>query len=334
MRAWVAGLNGSPYWTTFSQYVTALGFNPPFIELKGECVDPENEGTFFDCPDGNSAQIVPFDNTNGNGCNLPVDNAIYLVMPSYSDVTLGGAGGCHGFNNNVGGTGYSTAIALGSTAVPSAVECQYGYIGVGGGQPTLNLSGFPGVDCSILLFGHELAESVTHFSGGSASGWFCGGSGSAEIADQCEGTSGTVTGYTYTAAGGSGASAASWGVNLDGTHYDFAAPPLVQLKPFSLCADNGIPASSIGISCATQPDCLVTVGMGGNQWQNNCVAGHCVVPTCTDGVADGDESDVDCGGSCSNDLDSIAVGLWCASGKKCRSGADCQSAICTASVCN
>ena len=113
-----------------------------------------------------------------------------------------------------------------------------------------------------------------------------------------------------------------------------AAPPLVQLKPFSLCADNGIPASSIGISCATQPDCLVTVGMGGNQWQNNCVAGHCVVPTCTDGVADGDESDVDCGGSCSNDLDSVAVGLWCASGKKCRSGADCQSAICTASVCN
>jgi hypothetical protein len=44
---------------------------------------------------------------------------------------------------------------------------------------------------------------------------------------------------------------------------------------------------------------------------------------CTNGVRDGDESDVDCGGSCPR----------CAAGKSCVANTDCQSGSCRAAVC-
>lgn len=44
---------------------------------------------------------------------------------------------------------------------------------------------------------------------------------------------------------------------------------------------------------------------------------------CSNGVLDGDESDLDCGGSCAA----------CGTGATCGTGADCQSGICTGSVC-
>src|SRR5262249_23226118 len=47
--------------------------------------------------------------------------------------------------------------------------------------------------------------------------------------------------------------------------------------------------------------------------------GKCVVASCTDGVLDGMESDVDCGGSdCGK----------CADGKKCLIGSDCVDGLC------
>ena len=45
--------------------------------------------------------------------------------------------------------------------------------------------------------------------------------------------------------------------------------------------------------------------------------------TCSDSLLNGDETDTDCGGSCSP----------CGGGKKCASGSDCASTICDASVC-
>jgi hypothetical protein len=41
-------------------------------------------------------------------------------------------------------------------------------------------------------------------------------------------------------------------------------------------------------------------------------------PTCSDGIQNGDESDVDCGGSCSR----------CANGQSCRGRNDCAGALC------
>ncbi|WP_437276785.1 hypothetical protein WME90_36860 [Sorangium sp. So ce375] len=46
-------------------------------------------------------------------------------------------------------------------------------------------------------------------------------------------------------------------------------------------------------------------------------------PTCTNGEQDGNETDMDCGGSCAD----------CANGKKCKTNADCVSNKCTGGVC-
>jgi hypothetical protein len=58
-----------------------------------------------------------------------------------------------------------------------------------------------------------------------------------------------------------------------------------------------------------------------------CPSGRCHEPpvnTCQDRVRDGDETDVDCGGSCK---------LACAGGAHCSVAADCQSRQCDAGVC-
>eukprot|EP01043_Picozoa_sp_COSAG02_P074837 COSAG02_NODE_15161_length_1198_cov_1.061874_2_plen_296_part_01 len=97
--------------------------------------------------------------------------------------------------------------------------------------------------------------------------------------------------------------------------------------------------SSVGIAC----------GDGSRCWQNSdCATGaHCYISnvdieeddlativlsnspaglcfSCTNGVQDGDETAVDCGGqSC----------VRCADGSSCSSGTDCQSELCTAGLC-
>jgi hypothetical protein len=55
-----------------------------------------------------------------------------------------------------------------------------------------------------------------------------------------------------------------------------------------------------------------------------CVSGACVPASCADGVQDGQETDVDCGGpDCAP----------CANGKHCVVNRDCQSGICSNGVC-
>jgi hypothetical protein len=70
---------------------------------------------------------------------------------------------------------------------------------------------------------------------------------------------------------------------------------------------------SPGQHCATSADCSSGV----------CVGGLCASPTCTDGVKNENETDVDCGGVCPP----------CAPGKDCNVAADCQSDVCTGGVC-
>jgi hypothetical protein len=50
-----------------------------------------------------------------------------------------------------------------------------------------------------------------------------------------------------------------------------------------------------------------------------------IVPTCTDGVKNGNESDVDCGSSC--------LSSKCDNGSTCNAAQDCISAICTSNIC-
>ena len=55
-----------------------------------------------------------------------------------------------------------------------------------------------------------------------------------------------------------------------------------------------------------------------------CDAGGCCVPHCDDGMWDGEEGDVDCGGACA---------AKCQSGQHCWVHADCASFNCVGDVC-
>jgi len=74
-------------------------------------------------------------------------------------------------------------------------------------------------------------------------------------------------------------------------------------------------------------------GCDGQTYANACEAakagvsvdhdGECAEPTCNDGIQNGDETDVDCGGSCGP----------CGPGENCQADADCESGVCSGGVC-
>jgi hypothetical protein len=81
------------------------------------------------------------------------------------------------------------------------------------------------------------------------------------------------------------------------------------------CGGACIPCD-LGRRCGTARDCLSLL----------CVSGACVMPeapSCTDGVKNGVETDVDCGGGCTP----------CADGKLCSSFSDCASVVCSQARC-
>jgi hypothetical protein len=61
-----------------------------------------------------------------------------------------------------------------------------------------------------------------------------------------------------------------------------------------------------------------TACSGGTCQNGTCVAAASPAPTCTDGVKNGSETDVDCGGSCGP----------CANEQRCLTFTDCQSGVC------
>ena len=73
-------------------------------------------------------------------------------------------------------------------------------------------------------------------------------------------------------------------------------------------------AGGDGNSCSNSGDCLSGV----------CEGGTCQAPACSDGVKNGNETDIDCGGSC---------GATCETGKSCSSNGDCVSGNCDTGFC-
>ena len=70
-----------------------------------------------------------------------------------------------------------------------------------------------------------------------------------------------------------------------------------------------------GAACDGNSDCSTNV----------CDGGVCqALASCSDGVRNGGEGDVDCGGSCA---------AKCTVGKTCAKGSDCASSSCAAGVC-
>jgi plastocyanin len=82
------------------------------------------------------------------------------------------------------------------------------------------------------------------------------------------------------------------------------------------CGGNACPDCMNGDGCLVNGDC--TSGFC------NPISDVCAAPTCTDMFKNGNETDVDCGGTCPND---------CAVGQSCMGPGDCVSGICTNNTC-
>jgi formylglycine-generating enzyme required for sulfatase activity len=98
--------------------------------------------------------------------------------------------------------------------------------------------------------------------------------------------------------GSSGASSGSSGASSGSSGDPDSGPTRCASPP---CDD--------GEACIDDPDCKST----------KCIAHVCAPPTCADGVKNGDETDVDCGGSCPTK---------CAPTKGCAAADDCVEGVC------
>jgi hypothetical protein len=101
---------------------------------------------------------------------------------------------------------------------------------------------------------------------------------------------------------------------------------------------DGAPPCAVGQACALGSDCtegVCNANMNKGGPPINCVGGtlHCVCqePSPTDGVENGGETDIDCGGSTTPGSDAAPP---CAPGKSCKIASDCTSHVCaTSGVC-
>lgn len=94
------------------------------------------------------------------------------------------------------------------------------------------------------------------------------------------------------------------------------------------CDDDLVGGNETDVDCggAECPPCLddATCNIGADCESGVCTSSggresHCQAPTCTDGVRNGNETDVDCGGTCPG----------CALGETCAEHTDCSLAYCT-----
>jgi hypothetical protein len=79
-----------------------------------------------------------------------------------------------------------------------------------------------------------------------------------------------------------------------------------------------------GTICNMLGNCVQCLDPGDCPLDGACLSFTCQTPSCSDGVKNQDESDVDCGGSCSTN---------CGDGKHCGQGIDCSSGLCQAGIC-
>jgi hypothetical protein len=148
-------------------------------------------------------------------------------------------------------------------------------------------------------------SAVGGTGGGGTGGTEAGAAGQAGQGDTSGGTGGTG-GSSTSGTGGSATSSCSNG-SADSNETD------VDCGGSSKC-----PRCDVRQHCGSNSDCLDTLF---------CKNGRCAQPSCSDNVQNGDETGVDCGGSCAID------GFTCEDGLGCTVSRDCTGEFCANQVC-
>jgi hypothetical protein len=102
------------------------------------------------------------------------------------------------------------------------------------------------------------------------------------------------------------------------------------------CGGGSCPGCPVGAACFLGTDCAAG-GCSGGICQPTCTSGaecpsgvcsggYCRVPNCADGVQNGSETDLDCGGP-------APTCLRCADGEGCGAASDCSSGVCAGGAC-
>lgn len=347
---WVGtGGSGITSYTSFAwEYVTGLRY------AGGDLVN-ESGGTYGNqfcyqgqsCPSGTTGGtcdtgMSAIDGEVTAGRLGSVSPAVYVVLPSSTSTTFSsGCGSVAGQNGQTTSGSRHYAEATRNDAPAGTPN-----------PPFPSPNGDSGFDTLLELISHELGEhlSIVSFSGCS----------STQIADPCADNGATYWSNTYAAPNGQlanyqatcpaldagvplDAGAASW----DAGRCDFVLQDFWYPYEGGFCTQ-GVPPFSMTRMCKSGADCAFTVDAGGVLgWRGsgrcsqglpgNQAAPVCAPPSCSDGVLDGYESDVDCGSTCGvtqHYADASApLTSTCASGKKCRANNDCLSDACDAGVC-
>jgi hypothetical protein len=210
----------------------------------------------------------------------------------------------------------------GSSCPPCAVpekcvadsDCLSGYCGGGACSPPTATDGLvddgeTDVDCGGATDSDGSANPASDGAPGCATGKLC------VLPADC--SSGVCAGATSTKSGTCSAPTDTDGVKNGGeTGIDCGGATSATGAP--LAGSDGAPACGAGQGCAGAIDCVSGV----------CTALVCQAANPTDGVKNGGETDVDCGGGVAGD-----GAAPCAPGKACLAASDCDSKVCTGDVC-
>jgi hypothetical protein len=244
-------------------------------------------------------------------------------------VGCGDAGG-----SSTGGAGSETgATGSGATSAASTPTSQ-------GSEPTGNesMTGSASVSASATgsasaSTGASVSESASESASVGTSDTASTGSGltsDASTGSVSTETEGTGTGSTDASTGmlsGSSGSSGSSGDPGCKSAADCPTPPGECVKATCVGGECGEGPEAAGLPCSLGAcdglgsclECLSSADCPSKV----CTAGVCAAASCGDGVKNGSESDVDCGGSCNG----------CELGESCGVPADCASKACTGGKC-
>jgi len=182
--------------------------------------------------------------------------------------------------------------------------------GIGGSSGAGTGGSLPGTGGGKPQTGGTSAVGGT--GGGGTGGTEAGAAGQAGQGDTSGGTGGTggagATGGSSTSGTGGSATSSCSNDVADSNETD------VDCGGSSKC-----PRCDVRQHCGSNTDCLDTLF---------CKNGRCAEPSCSDNVQNGDETGIDCGGSCAID------GFTCEDGLGCTVSRDCTGEFCANQVCS